>query len=123
MVFHTKAFISNSSKDRQKVIDRMILIIERLHGIEKKENSVGKELHKYLKNKTESAVTSLSKYLTSSDAVQRFTWWTSYDTLPAMASWEVTKIYIYEALSKRLQDFIALHGRNVNMSFLAFVAL
>ncbi|XP_022797797.1 uncharacterized protein LOC111336043 [Stylophora pistillata] len=49
----------------------------------------------------------LSKYLTSSDDVQRFTWWTSYDTPPAMASWEVTKFYIYEALSKRLQDFIA----------------
>ena len=107
VVFHTKAFISNSSKDRQEVIDRMILINERLHGIEKKENSVRKELQEHLKNKTERAVISLSKYLTSSDVVQRFTWWTSYDTPPAMASWEVTKFYIYEALSKRLQDFIA----------------
>ena len=94
MVFHTKAFINNSSKDRQEVFDRMILINERLRGIEVKENSVGRELQEYLENQTESAVTSLSKYLTSSDVVQKFTSWTLDDTPRAMGKWEVTKIYI-----------------------------
>ena len=106
MVFHTKAFINNSSKDRQEVFDRMILINERLPGIEEKENSVGRELQEYLENQTESAVTSLSKYLTSSD-VQKFTSWTLDDTPRAMGKWEVTKIYIQEAVTKRLQEFIA----------------
>ena len=85
----------------------MILINERLCGIEEKENSVGRELQDYLKNQTESAVTSLSKYLTSSDVVQKFTSWTLDDTPRAMGKWEVTKIYIQEALTKRLQEFIA----------------
>ena len=107
MVFHTKAFINNSFKDRQEVFDRMILINERLRGIEEKENSVGRELQEYLENQTESAVTSLSKYLTSSDVVQKFTSWTLDDTPRAMGKWEVTKIYIQEALTKRLQEFIA----------------
>ena len=109
MVFHTKAFINNSSKDCQEVFDRMILINERLRGIEEKENSVGRELQEYLENQTESAVTSLSKYLTSSEVVQKFTSWTLDDTPRAMGKWEVTKIYIQEALiiTKRLQEFIA----------------
>ena len=106
MVFHTKVFIINSSKDRQEVFDRMILINERLRGIEEKENSVGRELQEYLENQRESAVTSLSKYLTSSDVVQKFTSWTLDDTPRAMGKWEVTKIYIQEALTKRLQEFI-----------------
>ena len=87
----------------------MILINERLRGIEEKENSVGRELQEYLENQTESAVTSLSKYLMSSDVVQKFTSWTLDDTPRAMGKWEVTKIYIQEALiiTKRLQEFIA----------------
>ena len=85
----------------------MILINERLRGIEEKENSVGRELQEYLENQTESAVTSLSKYLTSSDVVQKFTSWTLDDTPRAMGKWEVTEVYIQEALTKRLQEFIA----------------
>ena len=73
----------------------------------RKENSVGRELQEYLENQTESAVTSLSKYLTSSDVVQKFTSWTLDDTPRAMGKWEVTKIYIQEALTKRPQEFIA----------------
>ena len=102
MVFHTKAFINNSSKDRQEVFDRMILINERLRGIEEKENSVGRELQEYLENQTESAVTSLSKYLTSPGVVQKLPSWTLVDTLRAMEKWEVTKFYIQEVLTKWL---------------------
>ena len=84
------------------------MINERLRGIEEKENSVGRELQEYLENQRESAVTSLSKYLTSSDVVQKFTSWTLDDTPRAMGKWEVTKIYIQEALTKRLQEFITV---------------
>ena len=75
----------------------------------RKENSVGREIQEYLENQTESAVTSLSKYLTSSDVVQKFISWTLDYTPRAMGKWEVTKIYIQEVLiiTKRLQEFIA----------------
>ena len=48
------------------------------------------------------AVTSLSRYLTSPDVVQKFTLWTLVDILRAMEKWEVTNFYIQEALTKRL---------------------
>ena len=41
------------------------------------------------------------------DVVQKFTSWTLDDTPRAMGKWEVTKIYIQEALTKRIREFIA----------------
>ena len=41
------------------------------------------------------------------DVGQKFTSWTLDDTPRAMGKWEVTKIYIQEALTKRIQEFIA----------------
>ena len=46
------------------------------------------------------AVTSLFKYLTSPDVVQKFPSWTLVDTHRAMEKWEVTKFYIQKALTK-----------------------
>ena len=59
------------------------------------------------------AFTSLSKYLTSPDVVQKFTSWTLVDTLRVMEKWEVTKFYIQEALTKRLSNFIEVWEEHV----------
>ena len=69
MAYHTKAFLQNSQKDRHNVIERMKLINKRLLKIEKQQSSVNKELQDYLENKTDYAVSKLSKYLKSSAVV------------------------------------------------------
>ena len=107
MAYHTKAFLQNSSKDRQNVIDRMMLIGERLSKIEKQQSSVSQELQEYLDHQTDYAVSALSKYLKSSDAVQKFTSWTMDDVPNTEERWEVTRNFIQKALTKRLQDVIA----------------
>ena len=107
MAYHTKAFLQNSHKDRQKVIERMMLITERLLMIEKQQSSVSHELQEYLENKTDYAVSTLSKYLKSSDVVGKFTSWTLDDVPNTEESWEVTRNFIQKAIMKRLQDVIA----------------
>ena len=106
MAYHTKAFIRNSHKDREQVIERMKLITDRLQSIEKQQSSVSTELKAYLENKTDNAVSALSKYLKSSDVGKQFTSWTSDDVPKSEESWEVTKNYIQKALTKRLQETI-----------------
>ena len=107
MAYHTKAFLQNSHKDRQKVIERMKHITERLLVIEKQQSSVSQELQEYLENKTDYAVNALSKYLKSSDVVEKFTTWTLDDVPNTEESWEVTRNFIQKAIMKRLQDEIA----------------
>ncbi|KAJ7392783.1 hypothetical protein OS493_010440 [Desmophyllum pertusum] len=110
MAYLTKAFIRNSSKDRKRVTERMMLITERLLIIEKQQSSVNKELQEYLESKTDNAVSALAKYLKSSDVVKRFTSWTLDDVPNAEESgesWAVTKNYIQKALIKRLRYEIA----------------
>ena len=106
MAYHTKAFIRNSSEDRQQVVERMNLITDRLQSIERQQSLVSTELQAYLKNKTDNAVSALSKYLKSSDVEKQFTSWTSDDVPNTEESWEVTKNYIQKALMKRLQETI-----------------
>ena len=107
MAYHTKAFLQNSHKDRQKVIERMMLITKRLLKIEKQQSSVNKELQDYLENKTDYAVSALSKYLKSSVVVEKFTSWTLDDVPDTEESWEVTRNFIQKAITKRFQDVIA----------------
>ena len=84
----------------------MMLITERLVMIQKEQSSVNKKLQEYLENKTDNAVSALSKYLKSSDVVEQFTSWTMDDVPGTEESWEVTKSYMQKALMKRLQDVI-----------------
>ena len=107
MAYHTKAFLQNSQKDRHNVIERMKLINKRLLKIEKQQSSVNKELQDYLENKTDYAVSTLSKYLKSSAVVEKFTSWTLDDVPNTEESWEVTRNFIQKAMMKRLQDVIA----------------
>lgn len=106
MAYHTKAFLNASHTDRQKVVERMMLITERLMMIEKQQSSVNKELQDYLENKTDNAVSALSKYLKSSDVVEKFASWTLDDVPNREESWEVTRNFIQKAIMKRLQDVI-----------------
>ena len=106
MAYHTKAFLQNSAKDRQNVIQRMTLITERLSMIEKQQSSVKKELEDHLEKETDHAVVTLSKYLKSSDVVETFTTWTLDDVPNTEESWQVTRNFIQKAIMKRLQDVI-----------------
>ena len=106
MAFHTKAFIRNSSEDRKKVIDRMKFITDRLRSIEKQQGTISKELQSYLEDKTDYAVSELSRYLKSPEVMQQFSSWTLDDVPKTEESWELTKSYIQKALMKRLQEKI-----------------
>ena len=106
MAFHTKAFIRNSSEDRKKVIDRMKFITDRLRSIEKQQGTISKELQSYLEDKTDYAVSELSRYLKSPEVMQQFSSWTLDDVPKTEESWELTKNYIQKALMKRLQEKI-----------------
>ena len=107
MAYHTKAFLQNSHKDRQQIIERMTLITERLLEIEKQQSSVNKELQDYLENKRDYAVRTLSNYLKSSAVVKQFTSWTLDDVPNTEESWEVTRNFIQKAIKERLHDVIA----------------
>ena len=107
MAYHTKAFLQNSHKDRQQIIERMTLITERLLEIEKQQSSVNKELQDYLENKRDYAVRTLSNYLKSSAVVKKFTSWTLDDVPNTEESWEVTRNFIQKAIKERLHDVIA----------------
>ncbi len=107
MAYHTKVFIHNSRQDRSKVIERMVLVNERLQMIERQQSSVNKDLQEYLENKTHNAVIALSKHLKSSDVVRQFTSWTLDDVPNTENIFEVSESCIQKALMKRLQDVIA----------------
>ncbi|XP_066024050.1 uncharacterized protein [Pocillopora verrucosa] len=106
MALHTKAFIRNSSKDRENMIDRMMFITDRLQGIERQQGTVSKELQSYLEKKTDHAVTTLSRYLKSPEVMQQFSSWTLDDVPKAEESWELTQNYIQKALMRRLRETI-----------------
>ena len=74
--------------------------------IEKQQSSVAKELQYYLENKTDNAVSLLSKNLKSPDVVGQFTSWALDDVPDAEESWVMTNHYIQKAFRKRLQDVI-----------------
>ena len=84
----------------------MMFITERLSIIEKQQSSVNEELQGYLDNKTDYAVSTLSKYLKSSVVVEKFTSWTLDDVPNTEESWEVANV-IQKAITKRFQDVIA----------------
>ena len=106
MALHTKAFIRNSSEDRKDVIDRMMFITNRLQSIERQQGTVSKELQSYLENKTDHAVSTLSRYLKSPEVIEQFSLWTLDDVPNTEESWELTKNYIQKALMRRLQEKI-----------------
>ena len=107
MVYHTKTFLQNSPKDHQKVDERIKVIAERLLNIEKQQSSINKELKAYLENKTDYAVSTLSKHLRSSAVVEKFTSWTLDDVPNTEESWDATRNSIQKAITKRLHDVIA----------------
>ena len=106
IIFQAKAFISNASKDRQEVLHKMTEIKQRLEAIETQQNKVMQELTEYLSRRVDSALTQLSKYLSSDDVRKRFTSWTLDDAPKAETSWEATVNQIMKTLSRRLRDII-----------------
>ena len=74
--------------------------------IETQQNELFGELTKCLSCKVDSALTQLSKYLSTDDVRKRFTSWTLDDAPKAEMSWEATELQIRTTLSRRLKDII-----------------
>ena len=105
-VYQAKAFVMNASRDREKVAQKMALIVMRLLKIEREQSQVLEDLHRYLKSRVDGALQKLSEYLSSDDVKARFTSWTLDEVPKAEDSWEVTRNKITKALSNRLREFI-----------------
>ena len=112
MTYHTLTTIRQSSKNHAKVKERITLVTERLRIIEKQQYAEDKQLKEYLENETAKAVSALSKYLKSPDAIEQFTSWTLDHVPNTEGSWEMTLDGIQKALMKRLQDVIAAWEEN-----------
>ena len=106
MAFHTKAFVRNSSEDRKNLIDRVMFLTDRFQSIEWQRGTISKELQSYLENKTDHAVSSLSRYLHSPEVIEQFSSWTLDDVPNTQESWDLTWNCIQKALMKRLQEKI-----------------
>ncbi|XP_015759848.1 PREDICTED: uncharacterized protein LOC107339111 isoform X2 [Acropora digitifera] len=106
ITFQAKAFVSNASKDRQDVLNKMAKILQRLVAIETQQGKVIGELTEYLSRRVDCALTQLSKYLSTEDVRKRFTSWTLDDAPKEEMSWEATENQIIKALLKRLREII-----------------
>ena len=106
----------NASRDQDKVVSILALIVLRLTQIEEKQTEVMEELREYLKARTRGAVQKLDAYLKSDDVRGRFTTWTLDEVPKAESSWEVTKANIMKALQNRLGEIIQ-HWEEDNQVF------
>ena len=106
MALHTTAFVSNSSEDRKKVIDRMKFVTDRLQSIEREQGTLRKQLQLHLQKMTDKAVSALYTYLKSSEVMQQFSSWTLDEVPKTKESWEITQNYIQNALMRRLREKI-----------------
>ena len=106
IIYQSKAFVMNASRDHEKVTEIMAAILARLFLIEKQQAQVMEELHNYLKSRVNGSVHKLSEYLKSDDVRARFTSWNLDEVPKAESSWEVTKSNITKALNGRLREFI-----------------
>ena len=96
----------NASRDREKATQKITLIIRRLDEIEKQQDKVMEDLHKYLKERVDDAVQQLSEYLSSEEVKARFTSWTMDEVPKTGGTWDETDYHINEVLSSRLRKII-----------------
>ena len=106
IIYQAKAFVMNASRDRDKVIQKMGEIVNRLEAIEEQQSEVVAGLRQYLKTRTNVALQRVTEYLSSEEVKARFTSWTLDEVPRSEDSWEVTRNQIAKALSRRLREFI-----------------
>ena len=106
IIYQAKAFVMNASRDRDKVIQKMGEIVNRLEAIEEQQSEVVADLRQYLKSRTNDALQRVTEYLSSEEVKARFTSWTLDEVPRSEDSWEVTRNQIFKALSRRLREFI-----------------
>ena len=106
IIYQARAFVMNASRDRDKVIQKMGEIVNRLEAIEQQQSEVVADLHQYLKTRTNVALQRLSEYISSEEVKARFTSWTLDEVPSSEDSWEVTENQIAKVLSRRLREFI-----------------
>lgn len=99
-------FVKNASRDRQKIREKMKLVIGRLLIIETQQSNVMAELNKYLKSRVDGALQKLTDHLSSEQVKDRFSSWNLDEVPNAERSWEATENQIMKALSRRLREII-----------------
>ena len=116
VIYQAEAIVMNASRDRNKVIQKMGDIVNRLEAIEEQQGKVVVDLHQYLKTRTNVALEKLSEYLSSEEVKARFTSWTLDEVPRSEDSWEATENQITKALSSRLREFME-HWEEYNKVF------
>ena len=106
IIYQARAFVMNASRDRDKVIQKMGEIVNRLEAIEEQQSEVVADLRQYLKTRTNVALQRVTEYLSSEEVKARFTSWTLDEVPRSEDSWEVTRNQIAKALARRLREFI-----------------
>lgn len=107
MIYQLETFRVSATRSHEELIKKMNAILHRLTRIQKNQNDVLVDLHKYLKNRIDSAVQRLLTYLASEDARERFASWTE-EEVPKVEGrqWEDVKTEITATLEKRLRKII-----------------
>lgn len=107
MIYQLETFRVSATRNHEELIQNMNAILRRLTRIQKNQNDVLVDLHKYLKNRIDSAVQRLLTYLASEDARERFASWTE-EEVPKVEGrqWEDVKTEITATLEKRLREII-----------------
>ena len=106
IIFQARAFVMNASRDRDKVIQKMGEIVNRVEAIEEQQSEVVADLYQYLRARTNVALQKLSEYLSSEQVKTRFTSWTLDEVPSSEDAWEATENQIAKVLSRRLREFI-----------------
>ena len=96
----------NASRDRDKVIQKMGEIVNRVEAIEEQQSEVVADLYQYLRARTNVALQKFSEYLSSEQVKTRFTSWTLDEVPSSEDAWEATENQIANVLSRRLREFI-----------------
>ena len=101
-----KAFISNASRNREEVDEKLDTIRRRLSAIQLEQKEIMPNLEQYSQRRSDEAIQELYKYLSTEEVKTRFTSWTVDEVPEVHGSWEVTEFQIMKAISGRLQAII-----------------
>ena len=101
-----KAFISNASRNREEVDEKLDRIRRRLSAIQAEQKEIMPNLEQHLQRRSDEAIQELYKYLSTEEVKTRFTSWTLDEVPEVYGSWEVTEFQIKKVISGRLQAII-----------------
>ena len=106
VVYYTKAFLQNSTRDREERWNRMTDILVRLLLLEERQQMVLDDLQKYLQKTVLEALIQLKNYLNSASVKADFCQWSLNEVPQAESSWVVTMSSVKKCITSRLQNII-----------------